>query len=54
MRMAVNWACYLAWQYTENVAYEQANNKKEKEALIANDYLDELRELAEKADSRGG
>lgn len=54
MRMSVNWACYIAWQHAENMAYEEANKTKEKEAIIGNQFLDELVKLSEQASNRGG
>lgn len=54
MRMAVNYGCYISHQYAENLEYEKAQKTKENEAFAMNEHLKMLKELEEKATSRGG
>lgn len=50
MRMSVNWACYVAYQHAENLAYKEAQQNKKNEDLGLAKYLDELKEISQ---SRG-
>lgn len=53
MRMAVNWACYIAYVQAENEEYQKAQNKKEYEALAMAKMFKELEDEAEARQSRG-
>lgn len=54
MRMAVNWACYIAYQKAENDAYEESKKEKKEESALLGQHLDsQLKELEEISKSRG-
>ena len=53
MRVAVNWACYLAYQQNENDLNSEAQKTKEKETLALGQHLDLIKELEEASKSRG-
>lgn len=44
MRMAFNWACYIAYAYSENEDYKKAQDKGEQEAVAMGQFLEELKE----------
>ena len=53
MRVAVNWACYVAYQEAENQLNEDAQKTKENETMSLSKHLDFLKELDEASTTRG-
>lgn len=53
MRVAVNWACYAAYQQSENELHEEAQKTKQNETVALGKHLDFLKELEEASKSRG-
>lgn len=50
MRVAINWACYIAYQQAENEEYQKAQDKSGMEAIEMGRFL---KELEEQQSSRG-
>lgn len=46
MRVAVNWACYIAYVQSENEEYQKAQDKTQNEAIGLGKFIDQLREEA--------
>lgn len=44
MRVAVNWACYIAYVEAENKDYQEAKGKSQDEAFAMNKFLEQLEE----------
>lgn len=44
MRMAINWACYLAYVQSENEEYTKAQDKGQHEAVAMGKFLEDLKE----------
>ncbi len=44
MRMAINWACYIAYVQSENEEYQKANEKTGDESVALGRLIEELRE----------
>lgn len=49
MRIAINWACYIAYAQSENEEYQKAQQKGELEALAFSKFMDELQESSTSA-----
>lgn len=44
MRVAINWACYIAYVQSENEEYQKAQDKGQNEAIAMGKFLEELKE----------
>lgn len=44
MRVAVNWACYIAYCESENEEYQKAKDKGQSEAMAFGKFMEELKE----------